>query len=712
MGFKDLDLKIRYRSNEDNIARDFLIPVLKEAKNYKRSVGFFSSSSLQELSIGIESLQKNGGHIQVICSPKLSEEDIEAIEKGYEERDKVLEQALERENIEPVEEFEKQRLNLVANLIVQGVIDFKLAFTLSKSNQAIYHEKIAVFEDEEGERIAFEGSMNDSYNAFYENFESISVYAENSAKEHLDAVIYDFEQLWQDDTQKVCVVDFPKVMIEKLKTYANDDLEFTADYEQFIKDKSVIRKRKEGVIPEQVHLREYQKEAIRKWEEQDFRGIFDMATGTGKTFTGLGALCRLKETLKGVLAVVIVCPYTHLVEQWKEDLHVFGIEPIIAYGDPQYKDYESRLRQAVFRYNLGTKKFFCLLTTKDTFCKDKVQKQLEKIKKNRLLIVDEVHNMGAATYRRYLEEAFEYRLGLSATLDRHHDEEGTQSLLSYFGKKCIEYTLEMAIENGFLTHYRYYPIPVYFSDEELEKYQEISEKIESGMIFDKNGKPKLTEYVKSLMISRARIVAGAQNKIQLLLKYMEKYKEDKHILVYCGSTKTEDKELQEECRQIDLITKYLSKNLHMKVARFTSGENRRERQILIEKFTEGEEIQSLVAIKCLDEGVNIPAIKTAFILASTTNPKEYIQRRGRVLRLSPGKEYAEIYDFITLPRELEIVSFLNEKELKYDRSLIRRELQRIEDFRKLADNSYESMVEILAIRDAYQIYEEDENNDE
>ena len=187
------------------------------------------------------------------------------------------------------------------------------------------------------------------------------------------------------------------------------------------------------------------------------------------------------------------------------------------------------------------------------------------------------------------------------------------------------------------------------------------------------------------MISRARVVAGAQNKIPLLLEYMEKYKEDKHILVYCGSTKTEDTELQEECRQIDLITKCLAKKLHMKVARFTSGENRKERQVLIEKFTEGEEIQSLVAIKCLDEGV---------------------------LRLSPGKEYAEIYDFITLPRELEIVSFLNEKELKYDKSLIQRELQRIEDFRRLADNSYESMDEILAIRDAYQIYEEGEKDDE
>lgn len=712
MGFEELDLKIRYRSNEDNIARDFLIPVLEKAKTYKRSVGFFSSSSLQELSIGIEALQKHGGHIQVICSPRLSEEDLEAIEKGYEERDKVLENALERENFEPVEEFGKQRLNLVANLIVQGVIEFKLAFTMSKSNQAVYHEKIAVFEDEEGKRIAFEGSMNDSYNAFYENFESVSVYTEQSAKKHLDAVIRDFDQLWMDDTQKVCVVDFPQVILDKLKAYAKEDLNFTADYEQFVRDKSIIRKKKEGVIPEEVQLREYQLEAIEQWEKSGFQGIFDMATGTGKTFTGLGALCRLKEKVHGVLAVVIVCPYTHLVEQWKTDLEVFGIEPIIAYGDPKYKEYESRLRQAVFRYNLGTKKFFCLLTTKDTFCKDKVQRQLKKIKKSRLLIVDEVHNMGAVKYRQYLDEAYEYRLGLSATIDRHHDEEGTKSLFSYFGKKCIEYTLQMAIENGFLTRYRYYPIIVYLTDKELEEYREFSEKIEAGMSFDKNGKPKLTEYVKSLMISRARVIAGAQNKVPLLLRYMEKYKKENHILVYCGATKTEDERKQRECRQIDQITKQLSEELHMKVSRFTSAENRKDRQILIEKFTEGEEIQALVAIKCLDEGVNIPAIKTAFILASTTNPKEYIQRRGRVLRKSPGKEYAEIYDFITLPRELDTVSFLSEKELKYDRSLVQRELQRIEDFRNLAENSYESMEEILNIREAYQIYEEGEEDDE
>lgn len=232
------------------------------------------------------------------------------------------------------------------------------------------------------------------------------------------------------------------------------------------------------------------------------------------------------------------------------------------------------------------------------------------------------------------------------------------------------------------------------------------------MSFDKNGKPKLTEYVKSLMISRARVIAGAQNKVPLLLRYMEKYKKENHILVYCGATKTEDERKQREYRQIDQITKQLSEELHMKVSRFTSAENRKDRQILIEKFTEGEEIQALVAIKCLDEGVNIPAIKTAFILASTTNPKEYIQRRGRVLRKSPGKEYAEIYDFITLPRELDTVSFLSEKELKYDRSLVQRELQRIEDFRNLAENSYESMEEILNIREAYQIYEEGEEDDE
>ena len=166
-----------------------------------------------------------------------------------------------------------------------------------------------------------------------------------------------------------------------------------------------------------------------------------------------------------------------------------------------------------------------------------------------------------------------------------------------------------------------------------------------------------------------------------------------------------------EIRQIDQVTKCLRFDLNMRVARFTSREKRKEREMLIEQFSEGEVLQALVAIKCLDEGVNIPAIKTAFILASTTNPKEYIQRRGRVLRIFPGKEFAEIYDFVTLPRELSMVPFLTEKERKYDLSLVRKELERVEEFRSLADNSYDSMETILNIRDAYGIYKEDEDNE-
>lgn len=711
MGFDKLDLKLQYRSDADNIVSDFMIPVLKEAKTYKRSVGFFSSSSLQELSIGIQEMGKKAGHIQVICSPKLSQDDIEAIEMGYETRDKVLERALEREKIEPIHEFEEQRLNLLANLIVQGVLEFKLAFTLNSKVQSIYHEKIALFEDENGEKIGFTGSMNESYNAFCENFESIQVYSDKFGREYLKLVEDNFESLWNNKTPKVCVVKFPQVIIDKIKKYANENLDFTADYEQFIKDRVLIKEKKEAVIPDEITLHQYQNDAIEKWKEKQYRGIFDMATGTGKTYTGIGAICKLKEDLKGQLAVVIVCPFTHLVEQWCDDLKKFGIVPIIAYGDAKYKDYENKLKTAIFRYNLGVKSFFCLLTTLDTFGNKKIQNQLEKIQKNRLLVVDEVHNIGAMGYRQYLDERFEYRLGLSATIQRHHDDMGTQALFHYFGEKCIEYTLQMAIDNGYLTRYKYYPVIVYLSQEELEKYNEISSEIESSMRFDRRGKPQLTERTKQLLIDRSRIVAGAENKIGLLKQYMKEYQKEKHILVYCGSAKTKENEMNAEIRQIDQVTKCLRFDLNMRVARFTSREKRKEREMLIEQFSEGEVLQALVAIKCLDEGVNIPAIKTAFILASTTNPKEYIQRRGRVLRLFPGKEFAEIYDFVTLPRELSMVPFLTEKERKYDLSLVRKELERVEEFRSLADNSYDSMETILNIRDAYGIYKEDEDNE-
>ncbi len=436
-----------------------------------------------------------------------------------------------------------------------------------------------------------------------------------------------------------------------------------------------------------------------------------MATGTGKTFTGLGAIARLSERVSDKLAVIIVCPYQHLVEQWVEDIVKFNMNPIIGYSASSQKDWKRRLEDAIRdqKLKVRNKEFFCFICTNATFSSDFVQTQIHKIRGNALLVVDEAHNFGAECLSKLLSEKFTYRLALSATLERHNDEEGTAKLFSYFGEKCIEYSLDRAIEEKKLTRYKYYPIIVTLNDDELRRYSELTYEIGKCLIKGKNGKVKLSEKGKILALARARLVAGAEDKITKLEEYIRPYLHDRHILVYCGATKLlrENQDFttvdDEDLRQIDVVTDLLGNKLNMKVSQFTSKEDVEEREILKREFADGDTLQALIAIKCLDEGVNIPKIKVAFILASTTNPKEYIQRRGRVLRLAEGKEYAEIYDFIALPRPLDDVPSLTVEQMKKELSLVKNELCRAEEFARIAMNMVEAESVLDEIKEAYSI---------
>jgi superfamily II DNA or RNA helicase len=220
---------------------------------------------------------------------------------------------------------------------------------------------------------------------------------------------------------------------------------------------------------------------------------------------------------------------------------------------------------------------------------------------------------------------------------------------------------------------------------------------------------KLNERGKRIALRRARLVAGIEDKLIKLSEHIRSYVSDKHLLIYCGATtvlqndRDRSDTSEDDLRQIDAVTELLGNMLNMKVSQFTSKEDITEREVLKREFASGDNLQALIAIKCLDEGVNIPAIKTAFILASTTNPKEYIQRRGRVLRLYPGKEYAEIYDFLALPRPLDEVSSLTDEQVKREMTLVKNELARAEEFARLAMNMGEAEQVIDAIKDAYSI---------
>ena len=726
MSLQDYRIKTEYRSLIDNVIQDFYIPLLSEATTYRRAVGFFSSSALAEISKGIAAIAKRGGKIQIVASPYLSEEDIEAIRSGYASRTDVIEAALLRYlSDEETDYFTMGRLNLLANLIADNILDIRIAFTEDKAGIGMYHEKMGLIEDSEGNVVAFSGSMNESATAMSINYETIDVYRSWHDENELERVKGKqsaFYSIWNDSEPNIHVLEFPsisKAIIDKYKKAAPN---YDIDNEQFSRPKpptsgggtsTVVQTKPVGArIPNDITLHDYQCEAISAWVGENYRGIFDMATGTGKTFTGLGAISKISEDLDDELAVIIVCPCQHLVDQWVEDIVKFNIDPVIGYSSSPQKDWKKRLSSAIRNQKLRRdKRFFCFVCTNATFTNPYVQEQICKIKTPILLVVDEAHNFGARTYAQLLDERFVYRLALSATLERHRDEEGTDALYKFFGKKCIVYSLERAIKEEKLTPYKYYPVLVHLNDEELQSYENISYEMSRHLIKGRNGKVKLDSYGEILAIKRSRVVAAASLKLDQLREVILPYQHKHFLLIYCGATTVmipnSDKSATEieDIRQIEAVTRILGNELGMKVAKFTSEENIEERAAIKQHFKDGDDLQGIVAIKCLDEGVNIPGIQTAFILASTTNPKEYIQRRGRVLRKSPqtGKTFAEIYDFVTLPRPLDEVAGLTEDQMKRDLSLVKNELARVEEFGRLAMNSMEATQLIWNICDCYNL---------
>ncbi|MDE7308448.1 MAG: DEAD/DEAH box helicase family protein [Lachnospiraceae bacterium] len=721
MNYTDIEIKSEYRSLQDDIVKEFYHPLLKCTKFYQRAVGFFSSSALIEVSKGLSYLAKNGGKIQLIASPKLSEEDIEAIEKGIEIREKVIENRIVEALTEPKNRFEEERLNLLVNLIANGILEIKIAVLEKDNHIGMYHEKMGILVDFDDNVVAFTGSMNESTTAFRHNYESIDVFLswDNSDAKRVFNKQMAFKAMWEDYEPYMHIMDFPEAASKRLFEYRkNTEIDYNIDdIEEMKQDETEVVEIHEyqPKVPDWVHVRPYQQKAIDKWEIQDHVGIFDMATGTGKTYTGLAAIVTLYKKRKAPLAIFIVCPYQHLVTQWVEDILNFGMKPIICHSASPQKKWESRLKDACLALELGIDTHMCAIFTNATYSTERVQKIISNVKSQALLVVDEAHNFGAENLSKFLDEKIKYRLALSATLERYGDEIGTKKLFDYFGEKCIEYSLKEAIENDMLVRYFYHPIVVNFEGNELADYLELSKKIVKAIMIEKNG--HMSDYAKKLLIKRARLVASATQKVDALIEEMRNHQDENHMLVYCGATTMkdidydEDKSSEEDKKQIDIVMKAMGNHLNMKVAKFTAEENASEREKIKNEFDEGDHLQALIAIRCLDEGVNIPSIRKAFILASSTNPKEYVQRRGRVLRKYKNKQFADIYDFILSPLPIESVDAYDEETIRLSQSLVKRELERMKDFADLAENPSVADDIMFSFINQYNIEMEDEENE-
>jgi DNA phosphorothioation system restriction enzyme len=444
--------------------------------------------------------------------------------------------------------------------------------------------------------------------------------------------------------------------------------------------------------PPEIKLRSYQIEAIKSWFSNNGQGLYEMATGTGKTLTALSTAAKLAEHLSS-LAIVIVCPYTHLVDQWVKDIKKFNMDPVVAYKSKSL--WENRLSEEVTAFNTGLINHYCCITTNTTFSSEAMQKIVKRMSGNVLIIADEAHHLGAEKTIKILPENIKFRLALSATPNRWYDDSGTAKLLQYFGGSVVfEYGLDKAIGTH-LTNYYYYPHLIYLDQDEAEQYFEITEKLVKCMFGD-DGLDLDDTVVSSLLIKRARILSMARNKIKVLDDLLRDRTDSHYNIVYCGDSKVDG------IKQIDLVVELMREQLNMRVHTFTSREDKGLRAQLLDEF-ESAKLQALVAIKCLDEGVDVPATQTAYILASSTNPREFIQRRGRVLRKHPLKQYSYIHDFIVVPRPLDEIHQIEPRVFNVERNLLKRELARFTEFAQLALNGPEAHETLNEIKHAYNL---------
>ncbi len=705
MGLKDLNLQLQYRSEEDDIVRDFYKKTIKEAVEYKRAVGYFSTHSLLLLGDAIDDFMARNGKMKLIASPDLSCEDIEFIKKAYEKRRQFIESRIMSSLEVPDDVESKSQLSKIERMISLEMLDIRIAF---RNSRGIFHEKIGIITDNNQDKVAFNGSINETHNGYCNNFESIDLYFSWDERDNVRISLKEknFDMLWNNQTKNLEVYDFNEAIKKRLLNYQQEGL--LPIIEEEIELYSVNPN--EPSVPKELrgNIRPYQLEAFKNWVANGYRGILQMATGTGKTITSCYALVKLfyemkKQNKKQI--VIVLVPYKHLVDQWVEELSRFGYKPCKVYSD--ITNWDKLLNREYQRLNLDLEqKHLSIVTTNDSFKTDKFQNILNVLKKRYevVLVADEAHNLGATNNIKKLPNDINYRLGLTATPVRHKDDSGTQKLIDYFSRIVFKYDLEDAINSGYLTQYYYYPILVYLDEVESNRFYNILSEFEGYSLKELKHLARTDIYFQEVIRLTYQIADGSINKFKAFKRKINEFKDSYYNLIYCTSVSINDGENKIPIKQIDAVNAFMGKELNMRVHTFTAKEDILKRQTLIERFTTGNDLQALVAIKCLDEGVDIPATRRAFILSSTTNEKQFIQRRGRILRKATGKEFAEIYDFITLPKRLDKV-IVDGVPSDAEKFLILKEYNRIKEFSRLAINSSVGKQLANDLYDAYDLAE-------
>lgn len=668
--FRSLELPQVIETSTTDFVTEFYDPLLSRATEYKRGVGYFTTNWLTSASRGITALADNGGSAKWVTSPILNEEDWELLQDASEARqDELLYESLAEQISQLRLELEYEPRNAIAWMIADELLDINFAVPTDELS-GDFHDKFGIFYDYHGNRVAFHGSQNDSQNAL-SNYEAYTINCDWISEREAQGVSRHedrFDELWRGHTPNIQTYNLPEAVADDIATLRDGD---ARPYDTEARNETDIT------------LRDYQQTAVDNWIANGRQGLFEMATGTGKTFTALGAVRQVLQEQDPPSLVVVAVPVTHLADQWRESIEEFGFDtPRYLFGSKNLS-WKQDLSSLASNINLGLEEESIVLTTHKTLSSEYFRTKVSNIDATTILIGDEVHRLGSDEYRKGLLDQYDYRLGLSATPERHYDEEGSNHLLEYFGGVVYKFELGDAIPE-YLTPYEYHPIVVEMTQEELEEYKKLSKKLASVAGSDETNE----EVFERLAMKRSRLVKGTENKYSALGRVLRGIGDPDHLLVYTNSQQIEH--VQEILNEKGIIQH-----------KFTYHEDDEERQTLLEGFDNGE-YDALVAMRCLDEGVDVPSTRQAVLMSNSGNPMQFIQRRGRVLRQHPGKQQASIYDFIVVPTRNP-----PERVIDSERNILIKELRRFEEFAAHAKNEHGARNTIEKVRTAYGITDDD-----
>lgn len=696
MALRDLRYEPMYVLPRDDYVNEVLISSLKQSTSLDCMFGFFNSSALQMIAPGLaEYLARTTEPMRLIASPNISEKDMEAIRDGVSEPSTVIEEKLKELLLLDkaklsTSALERHTLACLAYMLSTKRLLFRVAWLRSG---AMFHPKVWFFRDGEDTVVAH-GSSNLTTAGLSSNHEQISVDASwdgDHAAKRVAKLTDEFNTLWNRPSDHVLSLDLPTaIQNDLIREYKPDkpptENEFKRAWEE---DATTIEQLalqfpplsdatdENLTVPSHLDIHHgpfaHQGEAVERWEGAKRRGILSMATGSGKTITALVGATRLQQETDALL-IVISAPYKPLISQWVEEVAAFGVNPLPTTGSSSER--ADQLNLAIRSLRTGASRVQVAVVTENFLTSRNFRDVFDASPSSitSLLIADEVHNLGKKSFISDLPERFDYRLGLSATPERQYDPEGTDILFKFFGPPVFEFSLTDAI-GVCLVPYNYYIHQVGLNDDEFSEWLDLTERLaRKGFKGDRDASETsgLSKDIERLLMARRRIIESAENKVHALRKILEGRERDsiKHVLIYATDKNPAQLQSVNDMLQRDLKLKF-----HEITARQTTKRSLADN--LINRFVDGD-FNALTCKRVLDEGVDIPQVAEAFILASNTVRRQWIQRRGRVLRRcdATNKQLAHIHDFIVVPP--------NERGA---RSILKSELDRAEEFAKSAHNS-------------------------